>query len=102
MHVKQHLKGLIFFREDTQLSLLWQQWRFKIADILSLKTFNSKTISVTPKLLIKQFYTVVRTIYAILNQKQLQAGLLTSRNKLSQAQKQMWLFQNWYVEVTQL
>ena len=46
---KQRPKGSNLFTEATQLSLLWQRWRSKMADILDLKPYNSKTISVTPK-----------------------------------------------------
>ena len=35
--VKQRLKGSKFFTEVTQLSLLWQWRRFKMADILGVK-----------------------------------------------------------------
>ena len=60
--VKQRPKGSNLFTEATQLSLLWQRWRSKMADILDLKPYNSKTISVTPKFyLIKWFLLVYIT-----------------------------------------
>jgi hypothetical protein len=33
-------KEFQFLRKSMQLALLWQQWRFKMADILALKYFN--------------------------------------------------------------
>ncbi len=36
-YVKQHLKSSNSFTKVAQLPLLWQQWRFKMADILALK-----------------------------------------------------------------
>ncbi len=36
-YVKQHLKSSNSFTKVAQLPLLWQQWRFNMADILALK-----------------------------------------------------------------
>ena len=47
--VKHGPKGSNLLIEVTQLPLLWQRWRSKMADILVLKPSNSKTITVTPK-----------------------------------------------------
>ena len=37
---EQPPKGPNFLTEVTQLSLLWQRWRFKVADILALKVYT--------------------------------------------------------------
>ena len=47
--VKQRPKGSNLSTEATQLSLLDQRGRSKMADILALKPYSLKTITVTPK-----------------------------------------------------
>ena len=65
--VKHRPKGSNLFTEATQLSLLWQRWRSKMADILVSKLYNSKTKTATPKFyLIKWFLLVYLTSLTIL------------------------------------